>query len=244
MDHREIEDKGILERYLQGRLGEEGATEFEAHLLECGECFDAVRWGDDMGDALRDAAAQDVARTAVGAGILAWLARASRGRTFQTGLAVALLALVVLPWAHFVPEVSRLSSDNARLEGELGQVLAPQTRTPVYSLSPERSGPGEEPSTRITIGPTPEWVVLALQLPPSQDPEPTTASYRVRLFEAAGDQLWESGQIEPDAAGRVTLSVHSSWLAAPEYVMELDAMSPEGAWRPVARFAFRVRRGE
>jgi hypothetical protein len=74
-------------------------------------------------------------------------------------------------------------------------------------------------------------------------PFPSAAEYRLRLREAAGELVWQSGPVAPDASGRVTLSVHSSRLAAADYVVELDAMTPDGE-SPVAGFAFRVRREE
>ena len=230
MDHVTIEEHGVVERYLLGQLAPEEAEGFEEHYLDCPECLEKLELSRRLRDGLKEVAAEEgseLARTA----IVAWLLR--RGRALQAGLTVALLAVVILPWAFLAPEVSRLSH-------ELDQALAPQVRTPVYSLSPERSGAGEEPSTRITLGPAPEWVVLALRLPPSQSP----ATCRVHLRQTEGESLWRSGIIEPDISGRVTFSVHSSWLEAAGYVVELDAPTSEGEYRRLTRFAFQIQREE
>ncbi len=262
MDHVTIEESNVVERYLLGQLAAADAARFEEHYLDCPDCLEQLELSKRLCQGLKEVAAEEETRLA-GAAVLAWLLR--RGRGLQATLAAALLAVVILPWALLVPEVSRLSGEHQRLAGELAQALSPQARTPTYSLSPERSGPGEEPSTRITLGTTPEWVVLALQLPPPQSPSPTVAfdaadSYRVRLMEAEGafptrpgEPIWHSGQIEPDAAGPfprrgtgeiLTFSVHSTWLEAADYVVELDALTPTGESQPMARFAFRVRRDE
>ncbi len=211
MDHREIEDKGILERYLQGRLGEEETTEFEAHLLECGDCFDAVRWGDDMGDALRAAAAQDVARTAVGAGILAWLAR---GRAAAWVLAVALVAA---PSALYLREKARLQ-----------QVVAPQVNTPVFVLGAVRDG---TPS-RVSLGAAPEWMVLTMTLPSVEHP-----SYRAVLQNAAGEVIWRGDSLVPDAGDRLVVSFYSTFLEPGAH--ELRVTGPQGE-TPEEVFSFEV----
>ncbi len=233
MDHVAIEEDNVVERYLMKQLSAADATRFEEHYLDCSECLEKLELSKRLYQGLQEVAAEEGTRVLARSALLAWLLR--RG-PLQAGLGLALLAVVILPWALLMPEVSRVRRDNARVAGELVQALSPQTRTPTYSLSPERSGPGEEPSTRITLGSTPEWVVLTLQLPPFQSP----AACRVRLREAEGETLWQSGQIEPDASGRVTLSVHSSWLAASDYVMELDALTPGGESQSVARFTFQV----
>lgn len=247
MDHVKIEDDNLVERYLLGQLAPAEAAGFEDHYLDCPECLEKLELSRRLRDGLKEVAAEDgrqLARTAV----LTWLLR--RGRAFQAGLGVAFLTLAILPWALLAPRVSRLAGESERLSGELAMALSPQIRMPAYSLSPERSGPGGEPSTRITLGSTPEWVVLALQLPPTQSPSPA-AAYRVRLLQAEAEPLWQSGQLEPDASGtfprrgtgeRLTLSVHSSWLDAADYVVELESLTPEGDVQPVTRFAFRVRR--
>ena len=246
MDHVRIEDDNLIERYLLGQLAAAEVARFEDHYLDCPECLEKLEFSRRLRDGLKEVAAEDgaqLARTAV----LAWLLR--RGRAFQAGMVVALLTLAVLPLAFLAPQMARLSGESERLAGELARALSPQARTPVYSLSPERSGLREEPSTRITLRSAPEWVVLALQLPPFQSPfqSPTSTGakgFRVRLFGAEAEPLWQSGPLEADASGRVTLSVHSTWLEAADYHLELDALAEEGETGPVARFAFRVRRGE
>ncbi|MCG8458242.1 MAG: hypothetical protein MI919_18340, partial [Holophagales bacterium] len=166
------------------------------------------------------------------AAVLAWLQR--RGRAWQAGLAALLLALVGLPWIVLAPRV-------ARLDAELDRALQPRAGVITYVLSPERSAEGEPPSTHVNLGDEPEWLTLALQLSPNGASVATT--FRIRLLES-DTTIFESGPTEADAEGRVTLRVHSSWLAAATYHVELDALATEGGLSTVARFAFEVRRGE
>ncbi len=237
MDHVTIEEENVVERYLMGHLAAAEATRFEEHYLDCQECLDKLELSKRLYQGLKDVAAEEGTRLA-GSALLAWLLR--RGRALQAGLAVALLALAILPSAILLPRTSRLAGEQERLAGELARALAPQLRSPTYALSPVRSVPGEEPNIRVTLGSTPEWVVLALGLPPSAKP----ADYRVRLRQAEGEPLWQSGPLVPDASGLVALSVHSSWLEAMNYVVELDVLTPGGGSESSARFTFQVRRGE
>lgn len=230
MDHPRIEEECIVERYLLGCLTPEEVTRFEAHYLDCPECVESLELGKTLRDGLREVAASEGTERVHG-GAVAWLAR--RGPVLRGVLAAALLALVVLPWALLAPGLDRLG-------GELAGVEAPRLHPPVYALSAERSGSGAAPSTRITLGPKPERVVLELQLPPEQ----SAGTYRLRLREVGGQTLWQRDGVEPDAKGRVTVSVHSSWLEASAYIIELDTLTAEGHARSAGRFAFAVRRGE
>lgn len=234
MEHVTIEESNVAERYLLGQLDAEEASRFERHYLDCPECLERLELGKRLSQGLKDLAAEEGARLARTA-LLAWLVR---GRPLKAALVLAVLAVAILPWAVLAPQVSRLAGEHDRLAGELTAALAPQVRTPTYALSPERSGPGEEPSTWVTLHSAPEWVALALQLPPAE----SSAQYRVRLRPEGGELLWESAPLAGDAAGQVAMSVHSSWLPAADYVVELDALAPGREPRPVARFAFRVRR--
>ena len=187
-------------------------------------------------------AAETGARTLAAHAVLAWLAR--QGKPLRAALAAALLAAVLLPWVVLAPGVWRGRDQHERLAEELQQArtaLAPQGGTAVVVLGPERAGPAAELSTRITLGAAPEWVVLALEPPPAPT-DLVGARYRVRLLEPGGKLLWQSQPLAPDAAGRVTVSVHSTWLAGLAYVLALDELTAGKDFRPAARYAFRVER--
>jgi hypothetical protein len=241
-DHRALEEANIVERYLMGKLSTAEVEQFEAHYLDCDECLERLELTRRLYQGLREISAEEVPRAVAQTTILAWFLR--RGRAFQGAVVLGLFVLILLPWAWLLPQMSRMRGEQARLSGEVMAALAPQPQAPALRLSPERSGSGEAsgeaPSTRVTLGATPEWVVLSLQLPPS----PSAVSYRVRLLEAEGKPLWQGGPLEPDASGQVTLRVHSSWLEAATYHLELVAASAGEDSPPEARFSFLVQRGE
>lgn len=113
MNHQEIEQHGIIDRYLSGELPAEAAARFETHLLECPRCLDEIRWSEDLRQAVRTVAAQD--QTHAAAGILAWVVRRTRAQRW-TLLAAASLLAVVPPAA--------LLWQQQRLQDELSQARA------------------------------------------------------------------------------------------------------------------------
>lgn len=231
MDHVTIEEENVVERYLMGQLAAAEAARFEEHYLDCVECLDRLDLSKRLHQGLKDVATEEgiqLSRIA----FLAWFLR--RGRALQLTLAGILLAAAILPWLM----LARMSGVQELLTEEMTLALAPQVRTDTYTLSLERSGTGEEPSTWITLRSAAEWVDLALELPPVGNP----IGYEVRLHKAAEEQpLWQSGPLANDASGRLTFSVHSSWLEAGDYVVELETLNQGEESPSVMQFTFRVR---
>lgn len=236
-DHDALEASHVAERYVLGKLSAEEAERFEEHYLGCDVCLEKLELSRSLHQGLQEIATEEVQKAVGKAGFLAWFLR--RSGAFQGAVAFGLLAAVVLPWAFLVPEVSRLRGEREGLVGELGSALAPQAQGLTYRLSPERSDPGGEPSTRLTLGEAPEWLSFALQLPPDR----SAVAHRARLVGAEGETLWDGGPLEPDASGQVTVRVHSSWLGGTKYHLDLAALDGEGNNPSWVRFSFLVWRG-
>lgn len=133
MDHEQIAEHNVVERYILGRLTPEEEERFEEHLLECPECRLQVEREEDFQESLHTVAAQEAARATVRVGAIAWLAH-RRGWL----LVAALLLLAVLPlW---------LLRERSRLQGEIGQLQAglahphpapaPASAAPVPNVDP------------------------------------------------------------------------------------------------------------
>ncbi|MEM7585545.1 MAG: zf-HC2 domain-containing protein [Acidobacteriota bacterium] len=202
MDHPQIDEQDVLERYLQGRLDRDDELAFEAHLLECEECFEQTRWADELGQGLRAAAAQDVVRAAASAGMLAWIT--SRGRRWGGALAIALMLI----------SSGLYLRENARLR----EVMAPQINTPVFTLGSVRGST----VSQVSLRESPEWIVLTMALPTVEHP-----SYRADLVDAAGKTVWRGDGLVPDAADRLVLSVYSTLLAPGEYELRVSGSEPD-----------------
>jgi hypothetical protein len=134
MDHEQITEHNVVERYVLGRLTSEEEEVFEEHLLECPECRLQVEREEDFQDSLHVVAAQEAARATARVGALVWL-----GRRRGWLLAAALLLLAVLPlW---------LLRERSRLQGEVGQLQATLAHPPVAPApAPVAPAPSADPA--------------------------------------------------------------------------------------------------
>lgn len=97
MDHGYAEAHGVVKAYLGDRLGDSERDAFEAHYFACATCMAQLEAESDFREGMLDVAAEDAARAAADharLGLLAGLARLSRGRRLALGGAL-LLALAV-----------------------------------------------------------------------------------------------------------------------------------------------------
>ena len=53
MDHAYIEEHNIADRYLMGKLSDDGRARFEEHFMGCAECLDRLETADEFRAALR-----------------------------------------------------------------------------------------------------------------------------------------------------------------------------------------------
>jgi hypothetical protein len=100
MNHPDIEERQMIDRYVMGQLPPDEAEHFEDHYLSCPQCLDQLALAESMQRGFKRAAGQDVARFAVTRqlALFAWLSRLGRSRQAAV-LAMALLvvAVAVLP---------------------------------------------------------------------------------------------------------------------------------------------------
>jgi len=236
MEHREIEERQIVERYLAGRLTAAEEERFEEHYLSCSECLDQLELSQAFRDGLRRAAAEDALKSAAAGrlGVVAWLVRAARSP--RTGLLLtAALIVAVLSLGLTLARLGALSERSSELAGRLAEARAPQPNTLVLPLSPERGAPGESPSARLSLPAKPGWIVLALELV-----DATYPSYRVTLTRPDGETLWTGEGLTPNHRDALTVSLHSSFLAAGDHELRVEGRDPQGNVTLVGRFAFRV----
>ena len=137
MDHEQIAEQNVVERYVLGRLTPEEEERFEEHLLECQDCRRRVEWEEDLQNSLHAVAAEDAAArvAVVRVGLLAWLAR---HRAVAGLLAAAVLVLLALP----ILGIRGLLREQDRLKGELAQLQSAAARPrPQPAPTPAPSDP-------------------------------------------------------------------------------------------------------
>jgi hypothetical protein len=124
MNHPEIEEHQVIDRYLMGQLPPEEAERFEEHYLSCPQCLDQLALGESMQRGFKRAAGQDVAVLAVTRqlALFAWLARLGRSRQAAV-LAMALLVVVVavLPGSLALRRLGEVDQELAETRRALDQ---------------------------------------------------------------------------------------------------------------------------
>src|SRR5258708_19912001 len=82
MDHAEIEEQQIVDRYVRGTLPAEEVARFEEHYLSCQDCLDRLDLAESMNRGFKRAAGQDAVRVAAARqlAVVAWLAHLGRPR--------------------------------------------------------------------------------------------------------------------------------------------------------------------
>lgn len=225
MDHAYIEEHQVVDRYLMEKMSPVEAARFEAHYLHCEQCLAELKIAETFVGELKRTVAQEATRaTGVGLGMLSWLIRPRRYGL----LAAVLLVVLCLPLGlRFQHRLDEERQTREALAEELASAYRPQANTVVFPLHRERSGRSgisKEPSHRIRLGATPEWIVLSLQLNGSELAE----RYRVSLVDERQKTVWQSEDFSPDRLGVLSVSAHSSWLAAGTYRLKVTAVSAAG----------------
>jgi len=260
MNHAEIEEQQIVDRYVRGTLPAEEVARFEEHYLSCQDCLDQLDLAESMSRGFKRAAGQDAVRVAAvrQLAVVAWLARLGRSRQAAV-LAMALLVAVLLPWGLGVRKLAdrdrELAMTRSTLEhersaaGARGTAEAERLRTELESsrrdLAHEREQltqarqPQNVPILGLSVergGGEVKPPILHLPATPGwvvlslPIEPPYRPSYRVTLRGAGGKEIWSGGGFQHDG-DLLNLTLHSTLLAPGDYTLAV-----EGA----GRFAFRV----
>ena len=214
LNHDFIEKHDVVGLYVTGRLGEHDAARFEEHYLQCPECIAEVQTAERLQRGLSRAVAQDAARVGLGQ----WIVRAM-GRPGMAWVAVAALLAVAagVPTLWMQGRIASLEENLLQAHVDRALALQPSINTPVIELSPLR---GSALSTfSLSLPPTPGWLTFALA------PEPQSESYEAILTTSKDQKIWQADGLQPEPAGKIHISFHSSQFEPGIYHLELFATS-------------------
>src|SRR3954468_12231909 len=98
MNHTDVEEQNLVDRYVMGKLSAAETERFEDHYLSCPECLDRLDLAESMERGFKRAAGQDAARLAATRqlALVAWLSRLGRSRQ-MAALAMTFFLVAVLP---------------------------------------------------------------------------------------------------------------------------------------------------
>ncbi|MCP4661516.1 MAG: hypothetical protein GY856_39445 [bacterium] len=233
MNHHDIDQSQVVDRYLMGKLPPDETAAFEEHYLHCQECLDQLELTEKLWRGLKREAARDAERALASRqlGILAWLARHSRRRQLSLVIAV-LLVMAVLP--SLVYRVL----DRDGQEADQAMVHPIQPFPDFNELGQLRSDPAEhsEPVYRIPLPPSTEWLPLKLLLGHAE-----YQSYRVTLFrEGVPDPVSERDGFEPTDDDALILRLSPTVLHPGDYSLRVEALPPGGEPVDEGAFSFRA----
>ncbi|HEX3529020.1 MAG TPA: hypothetical protein VH988_18340 [Thermoanaerobaculia bacterium] len=129
MNHVDIEEQQIAERYVRGKLTPEETALFEEHYLSCQECLDRLDLAESMERGFKRAAGQDAAQLATvqkvkQLAVVAWLARLGRSRQVAA-LLMIVFVVAILPGLFALRQVREsdreLTATRKALEQERGR---------------------------------------------------------------------------------------------------------------------------
>jgi hypothetical protein len=264
MDHDYIETHDISSRYVAGRLPDGEEREFEAHLVDCPQCLDAVESEMSLREGLRIVGSQSAPQLAAPATPPASMA--TRAYPFFRAAAAILLAVSVGLAAWLARSTGELRDERAaRIEqqhraeqaeqtaGALEKKLAdrpapddaraaspaePVLPAAVFALTTVRgSGSADvDPVNRIRIDGSAKLVVFSLEIPPVT----ASGNYEVSLKDRASRLVWSGGPFPPSPSDTLGVAIDPALLPGGDYVLELSQRSAAGRLTLIGRYPFRV----
>lgn len=244
MKHNYIQDNQIADLYVMGKLPPTELEKFEEHFMHCVDCQNEIVLSAKLHQAMADTVSENAMTLNEQASERKLAARMSRGLTNVIGWRsgdrtaagmldrrwslTAIAAGVLLP----VSALAMLALNQMRVN-----VLTPNANTPIFQLSAARSGSQAEPVTQFALPQKPGWLVFAMRLPDGTYPR-----YRVALRDSAGERIWTDDNLVANIQDEIVLSLHASMLEPGDYLIQAEGITVDDAWKPVARFTFRVRR--
>jgi hypothetical protein len=264
MDHDYIEAHDVSSRYVAGRLPDGEEREFEAHLVDCQQCLDAVESEMSLREGLRIVGSESAPQPAAPAAAPPYTA--TRAYVFLQAAAAVLLAASIGLGAWLWRSTAELGAARAAgaelqrraeqaeqsakaLEKRLADAPVPVNdartaprQTPVvpaavFALTTVRSSSANDsPVNRIRIDGNAKLVVFSLEIPS------VTASgdYEVSLKDQAARLLWSGGAFPSSPSDSLGVAVDPALLPAGDYVLELSHRSAAGRLTMIGRYPFRV----
>lgn len=241
MNHEDIAEQNIAERYLMGKLSPDESTRFEEHFVDCPLCLDNLEATERLRAALRPLAGQlGTPATVIAWPRSAWLAAAAalilaaggslffviRVGDLQRNLEQTRIAS--LAWKQ------RYEREHAASEAAPAGPLVGST----FFLSITRGPDSDtsEPANPVTVPSDPHWVILALE----GNLEPGLQSVQATLQDSTGRSVWQQSGLRVAPREALSVILPSAILRAGNYTLKLEGLQADGRYRAAGRYRFRV----
>jgi hypothetical protein len=236
MEHKQIEETNLIDRYVRGTMPADLREAFEEHFLDCPECLHQLELASSLREGLRLSAADLTAS--------ANTSRVRSGSWFAWRwapiAAAACLVLAAIPSVILFRELgsvtSELNKDRAAL-GAARTMIAGVERAgaSVYVLNPVR---GAALPAKVVVGTAPAWTVLTLESDFTR-----FAVYRATVRNGQDSVVWQKDQLQPSSPDAIGVVLPADLSLAPgAYKVVLEGEDQPGRYIPVATFSFQVSR--
>jgi hypothetical protein len=266
MNCADVEERDIRARYVAGRLSPEDEQEFEAHLIDCLQCLDAVETETGLREGLRLALpglapparvpappvavwkAAPLTRflqvaaallLAVSIGLGAWLARTSGElRSARTERDESLRRAGQAEQSSAALEQRLAGIERRASDAAAAPPTGPLVPAAVFALTTVRGSSTADaaPVNHITIDRNARLVVFSVDLPAA----PASDDYSVAVKDREGRTLWRGDTFPPSSPESLGVALDAKLLPAGDYILELQQRSPAGTATLVGRYPFRV----
>lgn len=234
MNHADIEEHQVIDRYVMGTLPPDEAERFEDHYLSCPECLDQLALAESMQRGFKRAAGQDAARVAVTRqlALFAWLSRLGRSRQAAV-LAMALLVVVVaaLPGGLALRRLGERDRELAEARRALEQEKERATAGSHSAAEVEKLRGDLEASRRDLAREREARTQAAEQLAEAQVPQVNVPILFLGMVRGGPGEEPVDRLRRPSGAGRVFLSLQIEPPFAPSYQAILRDTRGREVWR-------------
>jgi hypothetical protein len=229
MQHSQIEEQNLIDRYVRGTMPAAERAEFEEHFVDCAECQEQI----EVAKSLRQAVRESIAESAGG-----WIAGEpvhERRRPASGWRWVAIAACAGLLMALGTSTVLLLQRERARsvlASARLSSELAPV----VFGLSLSRDA--AEPRDIALPGDS-RWMIFLAEIDATR-----YSRYRASVTNSRGEEIWSQDGILPNSPDSISVAIPSGALHPGTYTLGVSGAQPDGSLIPVARFPLRLAAGK
>jgi len=224
MQHSQIEEQNLIDRYVRGTMPAAERAEVEAHFVDCAECQEQLDIAKSLRQAIRESSA-------------GWGNEQARQRERQASRWrwVAIAACAGLLMALGTSAVLLLQRERARSE-LAGARLGPELAPVVFGLSLSRNA--AEPRD-ITLPGDSRWMIFLAEIDATR-----YLRYRASVIGSQGKEIWRQDGLQPNSPDSISVAIPSSALQPGTYALAVSGVQPDGSSIPVARFLFRLAAGK
>jgi hypothetical protein len=239
MEHAQIEEHNIIDRYVRGTMPVDLRADFEEHFLDCPECLEQLKLASALRDGLRLSAAE-LAASASPQSDVSFIARwrSSFDWRWAVAIAAACLVLASMPTLVLLRQLGSVTNELSRDRAALGTARkmmeeVERASAAVYILTPVR---GDATPANVAVPAAPVLTVLSLESDFTR-----FATYRATLRNDRDQIVWQKDQLHPSSPDAIGIVLGPSALAtAGAYRLVVEGEDGQGRYVLAATFSLSI----